>query len=481
MSRKSEKKRVSALKKDSLAYQRELPKDLVMIGDIDTFSEKEKIKIAGRIVLADSSGKISKLGLFDSINDQEIIILENISDNGEKIQTYLVKNEPNIEYLNKYIHYGDIVLLSGHKLKFGGRVVFLAGDIALISKAIGDIYDKNIDFSKRSNMYLYRYIEMIRDTEKVKLFQYCSKILQIMRQFLYSRGYNETCISLLQESFEAGFANPFITHVVEHDRNMYLRLTAELLFRKLMVAGFSSVFEISKSFRNQDTAGNMIPEFTIFELYKSYASRDEMEFLIREMFCKILVGLYGELKIPTDDGFMDCSGDWKIYDFRDEVKILTGMEYDEQLLVEELAVFLDKAEINRPNVVNKYTIATALYSHIVSLIEGPAFLRNLPAAQSPLFKLNEDESTIDETLFVIKGNLVADIVNAERDPEIMRKRFEEQAAYQEGGAYMVNEDILQAMKFGLPPCRGIGMGIERLFMLLLNKRSIREVQIFPVF
>ncbi|MEA3449396.1 MAG: amino acid--tRNA ligase-related protein [Patescibacteria group bacterium] len=481
MSRKSEKRRILALKKDLLAYRREMPKDIVMIGNINDFSENEKIKIAGRIVLADCSGKISKLGLFDNIGDQEVIILENISDNGEKIQAYLVKNKHNIEYMNQYIHYGDIVMLDGYKFKIEGKFAFLADDITLFSKAIGDIYDKNINFKKRSNVYSYRYIEMIRDVEKVKLFQSCSKVIQIIRQFLYNRGYNETCMSLLQESFEAGFANPFVTHVVEYDRDMYLRLTAELLFRKLMVAGFSSVFEISKSFRNQNTAGNMIPEFTIFELYKSYSSRDEMELLVKAIVCKILDGLYCELSIPIDDGFIDCSGYWEVFDFRDEVKSLTGMEYNEQLSVGELAKFLDKAGIKRPNAINKYTVATALYKNIVSLIEGPAFLRNLPAAQSPLFKLNEDGSTVDETLLVIKGSLIADIVNAERDPEIMRKRFEEQATYQAREAYIVNEDILQAMKFGLPPCRGIGMGIERLFMFLLNKKSIREVQIFPVF
>jgi len=481
MSRKSEKKRISALKKDPLVYKREVPKDVVMVGDINDFSENEKIQIAGRIVLADCSGKISKLGLLDRVNDQEVIMLENISDNGEKIQAYLVKNKHNIEYVNQHIHYGDIVMLSGCKYKVEEKFVFLADNITIVSKAIGDIYDKNIDFRKRSNMYLYRYIEMIRDIEKVKLFQSCSSVLQIMRQFLYGKGYNETCMSLLQESFEAGFANPFVTHVVEHDRDMYLRLTAELLFRKLMVAGFSSVFEISKSFRNQDTAGNMIPEFTIFELYKSYASRDEMESLIKEMICKILDGLYGELSIPIDDGFIDCSGDWEVIDFRNEVKSLTGMKYNEQLSIDELAGFLDKAGIDQPNVINKYTVATALYAHIVSLIEGPAFLRNLPAAQSPLFKLNEDGSTVDETLLIIKGSLIADIVNAERDPEIMRKRFEEQATYQAGRDYVVNEDILYAMKFALPPCRGMGMGIERLLMFLLNKQSIREIQIFPIF
>ena len=135
-----------------------------------------------------------------------------------------------------------------------------------------------------------------------------------------------------------------------------------------------------------------------------------------------------------------------------------------------------------PAVVNKYTIATAMYSFVMSKIKGPAFLRNLPAAQSPLYKLNDDKSTVDETLLVINGMLIADIVNPERDPDVVKRRMKEQLRYRkESQINGINEDILNAMKLGLPPSRGIGMGIERLLTLLLNVEDIRDVELFPVF
>ena len=143
---------------------------------------------------------------------------------------------------------------------------------------------------------------------------------------------------------------------------------------------------------------------------------------------------------------------------------------------------MDRAGIAHPQKINKCVIARALYSRVMEGITGPAFLRNLPAAQSPLFQLNEDRSTLDETILVVNGMLVADIVNPERDPMILRRRMEEQLAYRKAGENnCVNEDLIDATKFGLPPCRGFGIGIERLLMLLLNAQDIRDVDLFPAF
>jgi len=482
MARNSEKKRVRALEIDTLAFRRETPRGSTDVCGLKCVPYGVETTVVGRLLLSDHTGEISRLGVFSTIEGKDVIVLEKIEGNGSSIPAYLIRTLANIEAMNSTIHYGDIVMLNGVKHRVSDEDIFLAENILLLSKATSDVYDSNIDFRKRSNMYSHRYLQLIRDPKKIVHFRRCSLVFRVLRQFLYKEGYEELNMTLLQETFEAGLADPFVTHVTEHDRDMYLRLTSELMLRKLMIAGFSKVFELGKSFRNQGATGDMLPQFTILELYRAYATREEMENLAREMICEILSQLYGSTSIPTANGQIDCSGVWPAYDFKEEIEKCTGSSYDEDRPLEELGRILDKAEIIRPAKMNNYTVATALYAHVMSHIKGPAFLRNLPAAQSPLFKLNDNGSTVDETLLVINGMLVADLVNPERDPRVIRKRMEEQLKYRNDGQDSgVNEDLIDAMKFGLPPCRGIGMGMERLLMLLLNAEDIRDVELFPVF
>jgi len=482
MARKSERKRASVLKYDSLVYRREVPRESIDAEAFNNAPYSKKIILVGRIMLADRTGKISKLGLFGILDGKEVILFERIEGNGASIPAYLVRTPENIQTINSTIHYGDIVMLEGIKLYVNDRDVFLGNRITLLSKAVGDAYDSNIDFRKKSNLYTHRHLQLIQDPEKITHFRKCSLVFRTIREFLYQKGYEELSMTLLQKSFEAGLADPFVTHVVEHNKDMFLRLTSEMFLWKLMIAGFSKVFEIGKSFRNQDATDNMLPQFTILELYQSYADREEIENLMQDMIREILLRLYGSTSISTSKGIIDCSSVWSIYDFREEIKKYTDLTYNERDSIERLLCILDRMYIPRPANINKYTIATALYSSVMSKISGPAFLRNLPAAQSPLYKLNDDGSTVDETLLVVNGMLIADIVNPERNPEILKRRMEEQLLYRkESPNNGLNEDILNAMKLGLPPSRGIGMGIERLLMLLLNTEDIRDVELFPVF
>lgn len=482
MARKSERKRATALEIDPLAYRREAPRGSVEICTLNKVAYGEKAVVVGRLMLSDNTGEISKLGVFGTLEGNEVLVLERIEGNGLSIPAYLMRTPENIETMSSVIHYGDIVMLDCVKLCVSGKDVILGDKIRLLSKATADVYDSNVDFRKRSNLYAHRHLQLIQNQGKILHFRKCSLVFRAIRQFLYKEGYDELSMTMLQENFEAGLADPFVTHVTEHDKDMYLRLTSELFLRKLMIAGFSKVFEIGKSFRNQGATANMLPQFTILELYRAYASREEMENLAKDMICEILIQLYGSPSIPTAKGEIDCSRDWPSYDFMEEIEKCTGLRYDESRPVEELVRILDKAEIAHPAKVNKYTVATALYCYVMARITGPAFLRNLPAAQSPLFKVNDGGSTVDETLLVINGMLVADLVNPERDPRLIRQHMEKQLTYRkESQNDGINEDIISAMKFGLPPCRGIGMGMERLLMLLLNTEDIRDVEIFPVF
>ncbi len=481
MAKNSNGKRLRALEKDPFVYQKDAPMGCIEASDFERAPFESEITIVGRIMLSDPLTKKSRLGVFEAVDGVDAIVLERLEGNGCSVAAFLVRNQDNIDVVNSLIHYGDVVALCGVKKKYLGTSIFFANRISLLSKATGDVYDSNIDFRKKSNVSEYRYLQLIRDPKMVLHFRRCSTIFRVLRQFLYARGYEELNMGLLQNSFEAGLADPFVTRSVDQTGDMYLRLTSEILLRKLMVGGLSRVFEIGKSFRNQGATSSTLPHFTILELYRAYASREEMEGLIKDLLCEILRELYGSASLPVADGVIDCSGSWTVCDYAEEIERLTGFRYDESRPVEELAVLLDAIGIPRPAKVNRYTVSTSLYAHIVSGITTPTFLRGLPAAQSPLFKGNGDGSTVDETLLVINGMLVADIVNPERDPVIIRRSMEEQAKYGKAEQGHVNESIIRAMEFGLPPCRGIGMGIERLLMLLLNARDIRDVELFPVF
>lgn len=482
MSRNNEKKRVVALENDPLAYRREAPRGSFQVSDLDSFTCDQRVTVVGRLMLSDRTGVISRFGVFHVLEGVDVIILERLESNGSSVPVYLLRTLENIKAIGVVIHYGDVVALTGTKSVIMGEHVFIGDEISLISKAVGDVYDTNIDFRKRLNLYTHRHLQIIKDPDLLSHFRNCSLVLRSMREFLYNQGYDEINMTLLQESFEGGLADPFVTHTIEKNRNMYLRVTSEMMLRKLMIAGFSKIFEIGKSFRNQGATSTTHPQFTILELYCSFTSSDDIEMLLQKMICHLLEQLYGSCLIPTDSGFIDCSGNWPCIDFREEVEGGSGIRYDETLSEEELAVVLDRMNISRPSQLTKLNIATALYSHIISTLNGPVFLRNLPAIQSPLFKINDDGFTVDETLLVINKMLVADIVNPERDPRVMNKRMQDQLKYRkDGDSFGINQDMIDAMKFGLPPCRGIGMGIERLLMLLLNKKHIRDVEIFPVF
>lgn len=473
---------LSRLGIDPVVYRCEAPRESIEVSALETVSCGEKISLVGRIMPLDHTGKISRLGVFSTIEGESVIELERIEGNGSSIPAYLRLTEENIKIVDSVLHYGDVVALDGAKSNIAGRSVFVGERITLLSNAANDVCDGAIDFRKRSSVCAYRYLQFIQDPTKVAHFRKCSLVFRVVRQFLYHRGFEEVNMPLLQRSFEAGLANPFVTRTTELNKEMFLRLSSELLLWRLMIAGFSKVFEIGKSFRNQGATANTLPQFTLLELYQAYVGSREMETLASDMVREILLQLYGSAVIPSSKGTIDCSNEFAVYDFREVVEKDIGMPYNEDYPLETLLSMVDKMKIPRPAIINKYAIATALYSHVMAKIKGPAFLRNLPAAQSPLYKLNDDKSTVDETLLIINGRPIVTIVNPERDPVILRQRMEEQLQYRkEKQIGAVNEDIITALKFGLPPCRGIAVGMEHLLMCLLNTEDIRGVELFPVF
>ncbi len=481
MAKNNSKRRVRSLKIDPSAYSREVPKGTIEAAGLCNVPYGETVVVAGRIILADTTSKISKLGVFTTIDGLDVICAEQLGSNGVSVPVYVVKNDVNVEAMNSIIHYGDVVMVRGRKRKTDEGDVLLGDEISLLSKAMGDIYDPNIDFRNRLNVSQYRHLQLIQEQDRLIRFGQCSQILASIRKFLYQEGYNEVSMTMLQDSFEAGLADPFVTHSVAKGKDMYLRLSGELLMWRLMIAGFSKVFEFGKSFRNQGATLHKVPQFNLLELYRSYADEEEMETLACDMIRKVLVDLYGSAVIPRKDGGIDCSKEWEVRDFREEVKKLTGLEYGEHKPLEELVLLFDRAGIKRPDVVNRYTVALGMYAYVMSTITGPAFLRNLPAAQTPLYKLKDDGSIVDETLVIIGGMPIVTMVSPERDPVVVRERMETQLTYKVDQGGGVNEEVLDAMKYGLPPCRGMAIGVEHLFILLLGAENIRDVELFPIF
>lgn len=214
------------------------------------------LTVAGRLVLEDRTGKISKFGIFSTKNGQEMIFLENLQDDSGIIEVYLPKTENNVSLTNKTLGIGDILEIEGSRQVDGNsqRDFFLAQNIKILTKAARDIYnvDKTIPKTRKEISSGISYIELIRNRDRFKEFIQASKTIQAIREFLYSSSFLEITTPILTEDFEGGISTPFKTFSIEKNRDLYLRVTGEVFFRKLMASGFRKIFEISRSFRNTE-------------------------------------------------------------------------------------------------------------------------------------------------------------------------------------------------------------------------------------
>jgi lysyl-tRNA synthetase class 2 len=460
--------------------------------DVDSDSEdikenykedvKRNVKIAGRIMAIRRMGKAS---------------FAHIMDHKGRIQMYLRKDEIGDQYdAFKLMDIGDIVGVEGYvfKTKTGETSIHVTA-LKLLSKSLRPlpiskettdddgnktIYDQ---FADKELRYRQRYVDLIVNPEVKDTFIYRSKIITAMRSYLDAQDYIEVETPILQPLYGGAAAKPFTTHHNSLDIDLYLRIADELYLKRLIVGGFNGVYEISKDFRNEGMDRTHNPEFTMMELYVPYKDYIWMMDFVEKLIIYCCKTVFDKLEFTYEGHQINFKSPWnKIY-FVESIEDKTGVNVinatDDELygLAKNLGVDISKTE-GRAKLIDEI-FGEAIEPELIQ----PTFVIDYPLILSPLAKKHRNkEGLVERFEAFVAGRELCNAFSELNDPIDQRKRFEDQVRLKDAGdeeAHQIDEDFIRAMEYGFPPAAGIGIGIDRLVMLLTNKSSIRDVILFP--
>lgn len=428
--------------------------------------------VAGRMMTKRGKGKAG----FAHLQDRE-----------GQIQVYVRKDQVGDESyeLFKQADLGDFFGITGQIMKTDtGEVTIKAQTIVLLTKALRPLPDKYHGLTNIEQRYRQRYLDLISNKDSFDRFMKRSQIISEIRRYLDSNGYVEVETPVLHNDAGGAAARPFITHHNALDMDLYLRIALELHLKRLIVGGMEKVYEIGRVFRNEgiDTTHN--PEFTMLEAYTAYTDykdvMDLTEGIIRNAADKVL----GTTTISYDGQEVDLGSEFKRVHMVDAIKEQTGVDFWQEMSVEEARDLAKKhnVEINN-NMAVGHILNEFFETFVEETLQQPTFVYGHPVEVSPLAKKNpEDERFTDRFELFIVGKEFANAFTELNDPIDQRERFEEQEKEREQGndeAHGVDEDFIESLEYGLPPTGGLGIGIDRLVMLLTDAQSIRDVLLFP--
>ncbi|MGO3725082.1 lysine--tRNA ligase [Staphylococcus carnosus] len=434
--------------------------------------EAAHVAIAGRLMTKRGKGKAG---------------FEHIQDLSGQIQIYVRKDQVGEEQFAiwKMADLGDIVGIEGVMFKTNtGELSVKAKSFTLLSKSLRPLPDKFHGLQDVEQRYRQRYLDLITNQESTQTFINRSKIIQEMRNYLNSKGFLEVETPMMHQIAGGAAARPFVTHHNALDATLYMRIAIELHLKRLIVGGLEKVYEIGRVFRNEGVSTRHNPEFTMIELYEAYADfhdiMDLTEGTIRHISKKVL----GTAVVPYGEYEVDLDSPWKRVHIVDAVKEATGVNFFDVKSDEEARELAKEHGIEITDHMTYGHILNEFFEQKVeeTLIQ-PTFVYGHPIEISPLAKKNpEDPRFTDRFELFIVGREHANAFTELNDPIDQRERFEAQLKEKEQGndeAHEMDEDYIEALEYGMPPTGGLGIGIDRLVMLLTNSPSIRDVLLFP--
>ncbi|MBO1304886.1 lysine--tRNA ligase [Enterococcus sp. 669A] len=428
--------------------------------------------IAGRMMTKRGKGKAG----FAHLQDRE-----------GQIQIYVRKDEVGDENYEvfKRADLGDFFGVTGEVMKTNtGEVSIKAKEITLLTKSLRPMPEKYHGLTNVEQRYRQRYLDLISNRESFDRFMKRSQIISQIRRYLDGLGYIEVETPVLHNEAGGATARPFITHHNALDMDLYLRIALELHLKRLIVGGMEKVYEIGRTFRNEgiDTTHN--PEFTMMEVYTAYSDYLDIMNLTEGIIRDVAKNVLGETTISYDGTVIDLGSEFKRIHMADAVKEQTGVDFWEKMTIEEAraAAKEHNVEINE-NMEVGHILNEFFETFVEDTLEQPTFVFGHPVEVSPLAKKNdEDPRFTDRFELFIVGREFANAFTELNDPIDQRERFEAQEKEKEQGndeAHGVDEDFLEALEYGMPPTGGLGIGIDRLVMLLTDVQSIRDVLLFP--
>ena len=447
-------------------------------------AEPREVRIAGRIMSRRIMGKASFMELQDSEGRIQVYISRDDLCPGEDKDTYNI-------FFKKLLDIGDIVGIEGFVFRTQmGEITVHAKNIKMLSKSLrplpivkmkdGKAYDAFEDPELR---YRQRYVDLIVNDGIKDIFLQRATVLRTLRSVLDEAGYTEVETPTLQSIAGGASARPFITHFNALDVDMYMRIATELYLKRLIVGGFEGVYEIGKNFRNEGMDRNHNPEFTCMELYVQYKDYNWMMSFTEKLLETICIAVNGKPEREIDGNIINFKAPYRRLPILDAIKEKTGFDCNGKT-EEEIRAFCKEKGMDVDETMGKGKLIDELFGEFC---EGtfiqPTFITDYPVEMSPLTKMHRSKPGLTERFeLMVNGKELANAYSELNDPIDQEERFVEQMRLADKGddeAMIIDKDFLRALQYGMPPTSGIGIGIDRLVMLMTGQTTIQEVLFFP--
>ena len=447
--------------------------------------KEQNVVIAGRLMSRRIMGKASFAELQDT--DGRIQLYVNRDE--------ICQGEDKIIYntvFKKLLDIGDIIGVKGVVFTTKvGEISVKVKELKVLTKSLRPLPLPKVDadgtkhdaFTDPEKRYRQRYVDLVVNTEVKEAFIKRTKLTNSMREFLNNKEYLEVETPILQPLYGGAAARPFKTYHNTLDMELYLRIANELYLKRLVVGGFDGVYEFSKDFRNEGMSRFHNPEFTQMELYVAYKDYAWMMDLVEEMVEKIAMDLHGKTEVEVEDNIINFQRPWKRYTMYEAIEYFTGIDIskmDEKTMAEtakKLGIKVDKS-MGRGKLIDEI-----FDEKCEGQLIQPTFITDYPVEMSPLAKKHREHEGLAERFEAIcNGKEICNAFSELNDPIDQRARFEEQLELGKRGddkAMLLDEDFLRAIEYGMPPTAGLGIGIDRLSMIMTNSNSIQDVLFFP--
>ena len=432
----------------------------------------QNVSLAGRITSMRTMGKAAFLDLQDASGSIQALLRQNNLEDGFD----LLKN----------LDIGDHLGVRGNLIRTRtGQVTIDALELTVTAKGMRPLPEKYHGLRDVETRYRQRYLDLIANQDEVMpVFVLRSKVIRGIRRFLDDRGFLEVDTPVLVPVAAGAHAKPFVTHHNALDQQLYLRIATELYLKRLIIGGFDKVYEIGRVFRNEGIDQDHNPEFTLLESYEAYADYNDIMEMVEQMVSTIAIEVNGSTKVIIGEDVIDFAPPWQRVSLREELEKRSGVDlesYNDDALRQKAGeVGIDtKVLESRGRLIDKL-LSTFVEPHLIQ----PTFVLDYPEEMSPLAKAKPDSPGYVERFEAFAfGTEIANSYSELNDPKIQRERFETQAQiqrlYENEEVDRQDDDFLTAMEYGMPPTGGLGIGIDRLVMLLAGQPSIRDVLLFP--
>jgi lysyl-tRNA synthetase class 2 len=440
-------------------------------------TKKEKVSVAGRIMAIRRMGKSSFADIHDGSGKIQLLF--------QDIDRFYEKPHE----LIKDLDIGDILGVEGNVFRTkSGEPTVGVSNFTLLAKSLQPLPEKWHGLSDVDTRYRQRYLDLISNPETKETFRIRSQVINAIRQFFDQRGFIEVETPVLQSSAGGALARPFITHHQALDQDFYLRIAPELHLKRLIVGGLDKVYELGRIFRNEGISTRHNPEFTMLESYEAYADYNDVMKMLEEMASQVSQKVLGTTRVQFGKDAIDLKPPWPRLSLREAVEKYSGIDFVKyptadglrarmKPRMKELGLEVDP-EKNWAHLVDEL-LDTFVEPNLIQ----PTFLCDYPVSMSPLAKTKPGEDRVVERFEAFAGGMeIANAFSELNDPQEQRERFQQQQKERRTESELtetIDEDYLLALEYGMPPAGGLGVGIDRLVMLLTNQPSIREVILFP--